>query len=304
MKRMHTGFAQAAKSITIAALLAGSALVAAPAISQEDDPNIPDRTEGDGPYDRVILRGVYLIDGTGAPTQGPADIVIENDRIKEIKIVGAPKLAIDPSKRPPLNGGREVDMSGMYVLPGFVDTHVHLHSMKAGQKVLPEYPMKLWFAHGVTTARTVGGHRKGTDWLMDVKRRSDRNEITGPRLHVYPNFRGDTMEPTDTPEQARARIRAIKKAGGAGIKFGGAPAEVFWAALDEADKLGLNSTTHHAQTNVLHANVLTTSEHGLKSMEHWYGLPEALFDDKLIQRYSNDYIYHDEQNRFGEAGRL
>lgn len=39
-------------------------------------------------------------------------------------------------------------------------------------------------------------------------------------------------------------------------------------------------------------------------MEHWYGLPEALFTDRVIQHYPSDYIYSNEQDRFGQAGRL
>ena len=39
-------------------------------------------------------------------------------------------------------------------------------------------------------------------------------------------------------------------------------------------------------------------------MEHWYGLPEALFVDRTIQNYSPDFNYQNEQDRFGEAGKL
>ena len=39
-------------------------------------------------------------------------------------------------------------------------------------------------------------------------------------------------------------------------------------------------------------------------MEHWYGLPEALFEDKVIQDYPSHYNYNDEQHRFSEAGKL
>jgi hypothetical protein len=39
-------------------------------------------------------------------------------------------------------------------------------------------------------------------------------------------------------------------------------------------------------------------------MEHWYGLPEALFTDKTIQDYPFDYNYANEKHRFGEAGKL
>lgn len=39
-------------------------------------------------------------------------------------------------------------------------------------------------------------------------------------------------------------------------------------------------------------------------MEHWYGLPEAMFEDRRIQDYPADYQYHNEQDRFAHAGRL
>jgi hypothetical protein len=39
-------------------------------------------------------------------------------------------------------------------------------------------------------------------------------------------------------------------------------------------------------------------------MEHWYGLPEALFDGQTVQQYPADYNYLNEQHRFGQAGRL
>ena len=42
----------------------------------------------------------------------------------------------------------------------------------------------------------------------------------------------------------------------------------------------------------------------MTTMEHWYGLPEAMFEDRVIQDYPLDYNYANEQHRFGEAGRL
>lgn len=283
---------------TLGAVLAPGAVLA-----QAGADNIPRRAEGDGPFDRLILRGANLIDGTGAPTRGPVDIVVENDRITQIRSVGAPLLDIDPDNRPETGGGREIDMEGMYVMPGFIDTHLHLHHAESGQGVPSEYILKLWLGHGVTSGRTVGYDGTLAE-EMSVKRQLDANEITGPRLHLYPFFNTDESGPINTPEQARERVRRIKKAGAEGVKFIGAPEEILWAALDEAEKQGLDSTMHHAQLDVVHANVLTTSAHGLKSMEHWYGLPEAMFADKQIQRYPLDYNYNNEQHRFAEAGRL
>jgi hypothetical protein len=61
---------------------------------------------------------------------------------------------------------------------------------------------------------------------------------------------------------------------------------------------------HHAQLDVVNWNVLDSARAGMTSMEHWYGLPEAMFVDKVIQDYPADYNYTNEQHRFGEAGRL
>ena len=55
---------------------------------------------------------------------------------------------------------------------------------------------------------------------------------------------------------------------------------------------------------VARMNVLDAARLGLRGMEHWYGLPEALFADRTIQDYPPDYNYNDEQHRFGQAGRL
>src|SRR5438067_7971929 len=78
-------------------------------------PYAPDRRadEGDGPYERLILRGATLIDGTGAPPIGPVDIVIEKNRIREIRSVGFPKVAIKPEGRPK-DAIKEIDLTGMY----------------------------------------------------------------------------------------------------------------------------------------------------------------------------------------------
>lgn len=53
----------------------------------------PPREEGEGPFNRLIIRGAILIDGTGAPPRGPMDIVIEGNRIVEIVDVGTPGVA-------------------------------------------------------------------------------------------------------------------------------------------------------------------------------------------------------------------
>ncbi len=265
-------------------------------------------TTGDGPFSQLIIRGVMLINGNGAPPQGPIDIVVENNTIKKIEVVGYDGVPIDASKRPQLiKGGKELDCTGMYLMPGFVDMHTHIGGSEQGAE--PDYVFKLWLAHGVTTVREVGG--KGIDWSLDLMRKSAKGEIAAPRILTYTGF-GQKSEgfnplndiPISTPEQAREWVRANAKKGAHGIKFFGAEPEIMAAALDENKKLGLGSACHHAQLSVARWNVLHSARAGLTSMEHWYGLPEALFDDRTVQDYPLDYNYQNEQHRFENAGNL
>lgn len=263
---------------------------------------------GDGPHSQLIIRGVTLINGDGSPPRGPIDIVVENNIIKQIKVVGYDGVPINESKRPKLkSGGKELDANGMYLLPGFVDMHGHIGGVSQGADW--DYVFKLWMAHGITTVREPSG--RSIDWTLDLKRKSERHEIVAPRIFAYTGFGQTTAgfnplndAPISTPEMARQWVRANAKNGADGIKFFGAEPEIMKAALDENNKLGLRSTAHHAQLSVARWNVLHSARAGMTSMEHWYGLPEALFDDRTVQDYPLDYNYQNEQHRFEEAGKL
>ncbi len=262
----------------------------------------PPRAEGQGPYRRLILRGATLIDGTGAPARGPVDIVIEGNRITDVVGVGSPGAAIDLEKRPELTeGGQELDLTGQYVLPGLIDLHGHIGGVEQGTPA--EYVFKLWLGHGITTVRDPGCGN-GLDFCLEHKARSERNEIAAPRIEAYLSFGEEREEPFTTPDQAREWVRELARRGADGIKFFGHRPDIMEAAMREAQAQGLRTACHHAQLAVARVNVLDSARWGLTTMEHWYGLPEALFVDRTVQDYPLAYNYNDEQHRFGEAGRL
>lgn len=262
----------------------------------------PDRKEGEGPYDRLIIRGVTLIDGTGAPPIGPVDIVVEKNRIAEVKVVGYPGLPIKEERRPKAGAGDKVmDLEGHYLLPGLIDMHGHIGG--AGQGTPAEYVFKLWMAHGITVVRDPSAGN-GLNWVLDHKRKSAANTITAPRLLAYTSFGQGAAKPITNAAEAKAWVNENAKKGADGIKFFGAKPEVMQAALEENKRIGLRSAMHHAQMDVARWNVLHSARAGLTTMEHWYGLPEALFADKTIQDYRLDYNYQNEQHRFAEAGKL
>ncbi|HET6604714.1 MAG TPA: amidohydrolase family protein [Xanthomonadaceae bacterium] len=262
----------------------------------------PARAEGEGPYPQLILRGVTVVSGTGAPAFGPVDLVIEGDRIAQVAIVGNAGAPIDPDKRPELRAdGREIDLSGHYVLPGLIDLHGHIGGEEQGTPA--EYVYKLWLGHGITTVRDPGCGN-GVEFCVSEMRRSQANAITAPRIFPYVFFGAGREAPMTTPAHAREWVRGIARAGALGMKCFGYRPDVLQAAFEELEKQGLRSACHHAQLDVARVNVLTTARWGLTTMEHWYGLPEALFDGRTVQDYPPGYNYLDEQHRFGEAGRL
>ena len=270
----------------VAARRAGLTLPAAPPERAPDDAH--------GPHELLIIENVILVDGEGSPPRGPVDIRIAGDRIEAIEAVGS---SADVSS------ARRIAGKGMYALPGFIDAHTHIGNPfqgKAGPITPAEYVFKLWLAHGITTVREVGA-LNGLAWTVEQRKRSAKHAITAPRIVVHARFPGETVV---TEAAARAWVRTVKRAGADGVKLRGSTKAAASGVYKETKKLGMGTSNHHDQRGVFHTNVLDSARQGLSSMEHWYGLPEALFTERTIQDYPPQYNYSDEQWRFGQAGRL
>jgi imidazolonepropionase-like amidohydrolase len=263
----------------------------------------PDRTEGEGggPYSNLIIRGATLIDGTGAPPIGPVDIVVEGNRIKEIKSVGYPGLEIDESRRPS-NATREIDAHGSYVMPGIIDMHTHT----GGDTKAPEaeYTYKLWMGHGITTVRGVPSG--DMEFSLAEKERSAKNEIVAPRIFSYHTLgSGKRYADTDilTSEEARQWVRYIAEEGADGLKLNSHRPAIMEALLDEAEKHGLGSTAHLGQLGVAQMNAQDAARLGLGTLTHYYGLFEAMYENSDVQPWPVDMNYNNEQHRFGQVAR-
>lgn len=258
-------------------------------------PHAPDRDCGEGPFEKLVIQGAIMIDGTGAPADGPVDIVIEKNRIKQIVVGGLTGAS--------LKDAHIIDATGMYVMPGFVDTHAHIGGTRQG--VSAEYVYKLWMAHGVTTVRDPGSFN-GADWTLYEKERSAKNEIVAPRIYAYTwEHNWDKTNGALTPKDAQEFVLWAKNKGFDGFKFINRwdPLAIK-AVIEEAKKHGLGTMAHLSQTTVARLDALNAARLGLGSLEHWYGLPEAMFAHQTVQNYPNDYNYSNEHNRFSQAGRL
>jgi imidazolonepropionase-like amidohydrolase len=261
----------------------------------------PDRERGEGPFERLIIRGATMINGDGGMPQGPVDIVIEGNKIEEIHSLGHPDATIDEEDRP-ADATREIDAEGMYVLPGFIDNHVHTGGKSKAPKA--EYVYKLWLSHGITTVRGVSFGP--LEWSLSERARSANNEITAPRMVSYHTpGSGDEWDDRSirTPEQAREWTRYANEEGVDGVKFFDRRPAIMEAIIDEANELDMGQTAHLPQTGVAQVNALDAARMGMTGFTHFYGLFESMYEDRDVQPWPTDVNYNNEQDRFGQVAR-
>jgi imidazolonepropionase-like amidohydrolase len=234
-------------------------------------------------YDRLVIRNVLLIDGKGTPMRGPVDVVVEGNRIASV-------LGSDLRPEAYKNEAHILDGTGMYLLPGLIDIHIHLHDERAGMAQPFEYEYKIYLSCGVTTVRDVGSDPKKA---LAERRKNQEGSIVAPRIYVYMVAGGRT------PEEGRQSVRAIKQQGADGVKIFGLDRDIMAAITDEATKLGLKVAHHMA---VEETDARDAAAFGVDTIEHWYGIPDAAL--KGSQNFPPSYNYSNESDRFRWAGHL
>jgi len=234
-------------------------------------------------YGRLVIRNVVVVDGKGTPPRGPVDIIIEGNKIQSVRSANRRKDAYQKEEH-------VLDGTGMYLLPGLINIHAHIHDSRAGQPLPFEYIYKLWLACGITSVRDVGSNYEKT---IKERRKSQEGQIAAPRIFLYMRAWGRT------PEEARKSVQQIEKQGGDGVKIFGMDRDIMKAALDEAHKLGLR-VAHHV--GVEETDAWDDAAFGVTSIEHWYGVPDAAL--RGSQKFPHWYNYSNEDDRFRYAGRL
>ncbi|MGQ0646870.1 MAG: amidohydrolase family protein, partial [Gemmatimonadaceae bacterium] len=262
-------------------------------------------------FNRLVIRGATIVSGRGTPgtnrgmpPEAPVDIIIENNRIVDIVLMDAVNSAGygKDFKRP--TGDRIIDATGKFVLPGLVEMHAHLPSASSeyGPRGL-DFAYRLYLGHGVTTVRDAGTGA-GLKLLGEQRAQSNANTLVAPRLVLcqrwpLPLRRWNVG---DTPDKARAMVREFKQLGADCIKVSKSPGhypDVLEAIADEGKKLGMFTMT---DLKVSETDALVASNAGVKSIEHWYGIPDAALEGS--QNFPTDYNYWDELDRFRYAGLL
>ncbi len=244
--------------------------------------------EGLGPFNRMVITNVMVIDGTGGPPYGPVNVVVANNRIQSIGGGGGGRAGGQAADH-------TIDGTGMYLMPGFVDMHVHAGGPPKNAEA--EYAYKLWLAHGVTTVR--GVPMAANNFTVSEKARSEKNEIVAPRIWNY-----QRPGNTSTPEAAREWVKNAPAQGVDGLKLGAHEPDVMAAMLDEAKKQGLGSTAHLQQSGVAQMNAIKAARLGLGTVTHFYGHFESLLKDYVVQPWPVTMNANDEYQRFGQVARL
>jgi len=129
----------------------------------------------------IVIRGKLLIDGTGGTPVADPVVVVEDDTIEAVGVAGQVEVAPDASV---------VDLSGMTLLPGLIDAHIHLVGLKSmadlAELMRSAPPLaalrttveaRRLLEAGFTAVRTVGGPVS-----MYLKRAIEEGVVPGPRI--------------------------------------------------------------------------------------------------------------------------
>ncbi len=120
---------------------------------------------------RIVLTGATVLDGRGGAPVSRARIVIE---------AGHFTCVSDSGGCPSQSGDRTLDLTGKWISPGLIDTHVHLPFAKGVQGLWRQ--QRLRFALGITTVRDAGS--LSTDTLLAARTSSESGSRPVPRLVV------------------------------------------------------------------------------------------------------------------------
>jgi imidazolonepropionase-like amidohydrolase len=232
------------------------------------------------PAASLVVRNVTLVDGTGAAPRGGVNVVVRDGRIAS---VGSEPASADVT----------IDGSGLFVLPGLIDAHVHL---SGGSRADIVGQLSRALRGGVTTVFDMAGDVRTTS---DLARAAVAGEIESPTIGYVSLFAGPAFftdrrvvaaslgyRPGDAPwnreiTESTDLARAVAEARGAG-----ATTIKLYAALDGATVRRIGGEAARQQVRlVAHATVFPAKPSdliaaGVKMLAHtpylvWEGMPPS-----------------------------
>jgi imidazolonepropionase-like amidohydrolase len=141
---------------------------------------LPGRTWARKHFDGLALTGVTLIDGTATPPRPGMTILIASARITDVFPDGSKPIPAEIEIR---------NLPGRFVIPGLIDTHVHLATDPshddARSRVEPR--LRRTLLGGVTSVRDMAGDARS---LADLSRATKVGDLVGPSIYYSALFAG------------------------------------------------------------------------------------------------------------------
>jgi imidazolonepropionase-like amidohydrolase len=190
----------------------------------------------------LVLGGVTVVDTRTGVLSVNRDVTIENGSIAAITA-------------PDKDAAGRVDLTGKFVVPGYVDMHSHALTSKT-----PQGTLTLMLANGITGFRQMNGSSKQLG-----ERKAGRLTLPADSPALLA-LTGDLLTPANagTPEAAVAAVGAGAAAGSDFIKIVAVSPAAFTAAQVEARRLGIRIGGHLPAA----VDPRVVSADGLWSIEH------------------------------------
>jgi imidazolonepropionase-like amidohydrolase len=118
----------------------------------------------------TVYRGMTLIDGTGAAPKAGMAIVVDGEHIRAV--------VPDAQAAQYTTGANVIDARGQYVLPGLIDSHVHLAT--SPNRRFAEALLRRDVYSGITTVRDMAGDGRQ---LADLSRAARMAEMPSPDIY-------------------------------------------------------------------------------------------------------------------------
>jgi imidazolonepropionase-like amidohydrolase len=132
---------------------------------------------GAAPYEpphagaRTVYRHASLIDGTGSPLKRDVAVITDGEHIAAV----VPDGTLNPAQ---LQGAKQVDLSGEYLLPGYIDSHQHLATPPDRPEA--EARLKRDVYSGITGTRDMADDIRQ---IADIARAARVGEIPSPDVN-------------------------------------------------------------------------------------------------------------------------
>lgn len=219
----------------------------------------------------LILHGMSVIDGTGAPASENAWIRIDGNRIADVGR-GTPPAA---------RGARVLDLKGRTVIPGLTDMHAHLGPLPQARWML-----KLQFAHGVTNVKSAGdslGNLAALQRWMATDTAVPHLYVSGATINGNAEAQTFLLEGAET----RARLQANKAFGVQFIKIHNWVSSGALRQIAEFCKANDLDLTGHVPLGI---SSVAAIDAGMTILEHVrLRASEVMDDQEIVARYPMDY---------------